>query len=109
MSDFLSFTSCLCSNALPPLVVQRPGITITQKQATIVMSGFSVMVLIWLLAHIFWWTLSTSGFLTGVHCLLRDASMHKDEEDRVEMQGDLSLDEEASFLNSGPDPVGSMA
>ncbi|KAL7496749.1 hypothetical protein ACHAWT_004884 [Skeletonema menzelii] len=89
--------------------VQVKGITITQKQATIVMSGFSVMVLIWLLAHIFWWTLSTSGFLTGVHCLLRDASMHKDEEDRVEMQGDLSLDEEASFLNSGPDPVGSMA
>ena len=73
------------------------------------MSGFSVLVLIWLLSHIFWWTLSTSGFLTGVHCLLRDASMHKDEEDRVEMQGDLSLDEEASFLNSGPDPAGSMA
>ena len=35
--------------------------------------------------------------------------MHKDEEDKVEMQGDLSLDEEASFLNSGPDPAGSMA
>lgn len=35
--------------------------------------------------------------------------MHKDEEDRVEMQGDLSLDEEASFLNSGSDPAGSMA
>ncbi|KAK1748933.1 hypothetical protein QTG54_000872 [Skeletonema marinoi] len=84
-------------------------ITVTQKQATIAMSGFSVIVLIWLLAHIFWWTLSTSGFLTGVHCLLRDASMHKDEEDRVEMQGDLSLDEEATFLNSGPDPAGSMA
>lgn len=107
MSDFLS-SIALCSNALPPLAI-RLGITITQKQATIAMSGFSVMLLIWLLAHIFWWTLSTSGFLTGVHCLLRDASMHKDEEDRVEMQGDLSLDEEASFLNSGPDPAGSMA
>mmetsp|Transcript_2925 Transcript_2925/g.4490 ORF Transcript_2925/g.4490 Transcript_2925/m.4490 type:complete len:241 (+) Transcript_2925:56-778(+) len=89
--------------------VEIKGITVTQKQATIAMSGFSVIVLIWLLAHIFWWTLSTSGFLTGVHCLLRDASMHKDEEDRVEMQGDLSLDEEATFLNSGPDPAGSMA
>lgn len=25
--------------------------------------------------------------------------MHKDEEDKVEMQGDLALNEEASFLN----------
>jgi len=64
------------------------------------MAGLSVLVLIWLLSHIFWWTLSTSGFLTGVHCLLRDASMHKDEEDKVVMQGDLSLnEEESSFLN----------
>ena len=64
------------------------------------MGVVSVIVLIWLLAHIFWWTLSTSGFLTGVHGLLRDASMHKDEEDKVQMQGDLSLgEEESSFLN----------
>lgn len=92
-----------------PLFTYLPaGITITQKQATIAMGAFSVMVLIWLLAHIFWWTVSTSGFLTGVHCLLRDASMHKDEEDRVEMQGDLSLDEESTFLNSGVD-AGTMA
>ena len=87
--------------------MQVKGITITQKQASIGMGGLSVLVLIWLLSHIFWWTLSTSGFLTGVHMLLRDASMHKDEEDRVEMQGDLSLDEEATFLNN--DPEGSMA
>ena len=64
------------------------------------MGALSVLVLIWLLSHIFWWTLSTSGFLTGVHCLLRDASMHKDEEDKVQMQGDLTLaDEESTFLN----------
>jgi hypothetical protein len=52
-------------------------------------------------------TIGTSGFLCGVHCLLRDASMHKDESDRVIMQGDLSLDDEdgmgmnneARFLN----------
>jgi hypothetical protein len=75
------------------------GITITQKQASIGMGAFTALALIWLLSHIFWWTLSTSGFLTGVHMLLRDASMHKDEEDKVEMQGDLSLNEEASFLN----------
>ena len=81
----------------------KKGITITQKQATIAMGGVSVLALIWLLSHIFWMTLGTSGFLCGVHALFRDASMHKDEEDRVAMQGDLSLDDEAAFLNnSGP-------
>lgn len=79
--------------------VQIKGITVTQKHATIGMSGISVIVLIWLLSHIFWMTLATSGFLCGVHMLMRDASMHKDEEDKVVMQGDLSLDEEATFLN----------
>jgi len=89
--------------------VHQTGITITQKQATIAMSGISVLVLIWLLNHIFWMTIGTSGFICGVHCLLRDASMHKDESDRVIMQGDLSLDDdddgmigmesEARFLN----------
>mmetsp|Transcript_29175 Transcript_29175/g.52846 ORF Transcript_29175/g.52846 Transcript_29175/m.52846 type:complete len:243 (+) Transcript_29175:149-877(+) len=81
--------------------VQIKGITITQKQASIGMGALSVLVLIWLLSHIFWMTLATSGFLCGVHLLLRDASMHKDEEDKVVMQGDLSLDEEeATFLNN---------
>ena len=94
---------------------KTPGITITQKQATMAMSALSVVVLIWLLNHIFWMALGTSGFLCGVHCLLRDASMHKDESDRVVMQGDLSLDDrdgdneasdEAQFLNSS---AGGMA
>lgn len=80
--------------------MQVKGVTITQKQASIGMSGLSVIVLIWLLSHIFWMALATSGFLCGVHCLFRDASMHKDEEDKVVMQGDLSLDEEATFLNT---------
>jgi len=84
--------------------VQVKGITISQKQASIAMGGVSVIVLIWLLSHIFWMALATSGFLCGVHMLLRDASMHKDEEDKVVMQGDLSLDaEEASFLNTEPE------
>ena len=34
-----------------------------------------------------------------MHAFFRDASMHQDQEDRVEMHGDLSLDENASFLN----------
>ncbi|KAL3785151.1 hypothetical protein ACHAW5_000183 [Stephanodiscus triporus] len=92
--------------------VKVKGITVTQKQATVAMSVLSVVVLIWLLQHIFWMTIGTSGFLCGVHCLLRDASMHRDESDRVIMQGDLSLDEmhghdEAQFLNTPS--AGSMA
>uniref|UniRef100_A0A7S2ESH6 PRA1 family protein n=1 Tax=Trieres chinensis TaxID=1514140 RepID=A0A7S2ESH6_TRICV len=74
------------------------GVTISQKQATIGMSVVSVVVLFYLLSHIFWWTMFTSGFLVGSHAVLRDASMHKDEEDRVDMVGDLG--EDASFLTS---------
>ena len=90
---------CQCSHDDMALVYCT-GITITQKQASMGMGAFTALALIWLLSHIFWWTLSTSGFLTGVHMLLRDASMHKDEEDRIEMQGDLSMEDEASFLNA---------
>jgi len=72
------------------------GITVSQKQAYVGMSVVSVVVLFYLLSHIFWWTMFTSGFLVGTHAALRDASMHKDEEDRVAMSGDLSLEEEQS-------------
>mmetsp|Transcript_49935 Transcript_49935/g.150189 ORF Transcript_49935/g.150189 Transcript_49935/m.150189 type:complete len:238 (-) Transcript_49935:443-1156(-) len=74
------------------------GIKISQKNASIAMSAVSVLVLFYLLAHIFWWTLFTSGFLAGTHALLRDASMHKDDEDKVVMMGDLG--EDAAFLNT---------
>lgn len=73
--------------------------TISQKNATVVMSIFSAFALFYMLSHVFWWTLSSSGFFVGLHAFFRDASMHKDEEDQVEMSGDLSLDENASFLN----------
>jgi hypothetical protein len=96
-----SFYSASNKNLLTAYPLPLVGITITQKQASIGMGAFTALALIWLLSHIFWWTLSTSGFLTGVHMLLRDASMHKDEEDKVEMSGDLAMSEEASFLNGG--------
>lgn len=76
------------------------GISIPQKSATIGMAGVSVFVLLYLLSSIFWWTLFSSGFLVGIHGFLRDASMHKDMDDVVAMQGDLHLGEDASFLNS---------
>lgn len=73
------------------------GITISQKQATIAMSGISVFVLMWILSNVFWWTTSTSLVLIGCHSLFRDSSMLRDEEDKVDMIGDLG--EDASFLN----------
>jgi hypothetical protein len=78
-----------------------PGFSISAKQATMVMGVISVVVLMYLLSHIFWWTLFSSGFLISLHLLLRDASMHKDEEDKIDMTGDLDLDasEDAAFLN----------
>lgn len=74
------------------------SISIPQKTATIFMAAVSVFVLIWLLSSIFWWTLFSSGFLVAVHAFLRDASMHKDLDDAVAMEGDFD-GEVSSFLN----------
>ena len=77
------------------------GVTISQKNATIAMSGISAFVLMWILSNIFWWTLSSSLVLIGGHSLFRDSSMLRDEEDKVDMTGDLG--EDASFLNQEND------
>lgn len=79
--------------------LQIASLKIPQKQATIAMATVSALVLFYLLSHIFWWTAGSGGFLVAMHAFFRDASMHQDQEDRVEMHGDLSLDENASFLN----------
>lgn len=73
------------------------GAEISQKQASIVMGALSVVVLFYVLSHVFWWTLATSGFFVGVHAVLRDASMHKDEEDKVQMSGEV-IEEDEAFL-----------
>jgi hypothetical protein len=75
-------------------------ISIPQKTATIGMGGISVFVLLYLLSNIFWWTLFSSGFIVAAHALFRDASMHKDLDDAVAMEGDLNLGEDAAFLNA---------
>lgn len=67
------------------------GLTVDQKHASIGMGGISVLVLLYLLQNVFWWTLFSSLMLNGAHALFRDASMHKDEGDKVEMHGDLNL------------------
>lgn len=81
------------------------GITISQKAATYGMMALSAIVLYYVLSHVFWWTLSVSGIFVALHALLRDASMHKDEEDKVVMSGDFTGDTtkgtEGEFLNPG--------
>lgn len=75
------------------------GITIPHQTATIVMAVISGFVLLYLSTSVIWWTLFTSGFFVALHAFFRDASMHKDMEDAVAMEGDLQLGEDAAFLN----------
>ncbi len=88
--------------------VQVSGITITQKQASIAMAVLSGFVLVKVLSHVFWWTLGSSGCIVAAHAFMRDASMHKDEGDKIEMTGDVTFTdagEDASFLNPQSDDV----
>lgn len=80
------------------------GVVISQKNATIGLSIFSAMFLIWLLSNVFWWTLFSSGFLVSVHAVLRDASMHQDGEDQMDMVGEFS-GEQAAFLGQSHNQV----
>lgn len=73
---------------------------IPQQTAMIGMGGISILVLFYLLSGIFWWTLFSSGFLVALHALFRDASMHKDMDDVVKMEGDLHFTEDTAFLNN---------
>jgi hypothetical protein len=91
------------------LTVRLPWLTkdvqIPQQTIIIGLAGLSVFVLFYLLSSIFWWTLFSSGFLVLIHAFLRDASMHKDLDDVVKMEGDLHFTgstshEESAFLNS---------
>jgi hypothetical protein len=80
------------------------GVSITQKNATIAMTIISVLVLFRLLSYVFWLSLASSGFLCGLHALFRDASMHKDENDKVVMTGDM-VGEESQFLSTNINSV----
>jgi len=87
-----------CVNYFSTIVIA--GISIPQKSAVLGIGGISVFLLMYLLSNIFWWTIFSSGFLIAVHAFLRDASMHKDMDDAMTMEGDLNLGEESSFLGS---------
>lgn len=103
----LAWASFLKATSSGSLSIGR--FSISQKRATVVMTGLSGLWLFYLLSHVFWYTVSTSGFLVGLHAFFRDASMHKDEGDKVEMSGELGdvgddvemgdLGEDSAFLN----------
>jgi len=77
-------------------------IHISNRQTVMVMGVITIFCLFYVLSSVFWWTLFSSGFCVFGHGLTRDASMHKDQEDHVEMSGDL---EEAPFLNAEEEHV----
>jgi len=101
------FSSALLALAWAALIratkdgsIKWKKITITQKQAIVAMSGISLLYLFYFLQGVFWWSFGTSGFLIAAHAFFRDASMHRDEEDKVDMTGDFQVaEEDAPFLN----------
>jgi len=60
------------------------------------MAILSLLIIFWRFRSTFWYSISAAGIFCSVHAFLRDASMHKDMDDAVAMQGDLDED---SFLN----------
>jgi hypothetical protein len=99
----LKLISTFCHIFHSPPNYDFSGLSISQNNATMGLSIFSAVALFWLLSNVFWWTLFTSGFFVSIHAVLRDASMHQDGEDQMDMVGEFSGGEHASFL--GQDPV----
>jgi hypothetical protein len=98
INEFLNLTLLFCAPSLSSVT----GVSIPQKTAVIGMGGISFFALMYLLSGVFWWALFSSGILVSVHAFLRDASMHKDMDDQMAMEGDLHIGEESSFLGSNP-------
>ena len=101
--DLFARSYHLCFLLTDILHPQLVGLTISQSHATIGMGVVSLFVLLYLLSGIFWWTLFSSGFLVAVHAGLRDASMHQDGDDKVDMVGEVG--EDSAFLGANSDPV----
>jgi len=89
-------------------IVLGGTVTVTQKQISMVMTIFTLFALFWVLSGIFWWTLTLSGLCVIGHTIMRDASMHRDDGDKVEMLGELDLEENATFLNPGAPKIESI-
>ena len=73
------------------------GVQISNKVATFSMTVVTVLCLVYFLSSVFLWTFSTTALCVFSHSALRDSNSHRDDNDAVEMTGDL---EEARFLDS---------
>lgn len=78
------------------------SVQVPQKTIILGMGGITAFVIFYMLSGIFWWTLFSSSLFILAHALLRDASMHKDMGDVVQMEGDL-------HFHSASDPSGESA
>ena len=73
-------------------------VTIPQKPILALLAAGSLFALTYILTNIFWYTLFSSFLCAGGHAFFRDATLHRDDEDKVDMTGDLG--EDAQFLNN---------
>jgi len=91
--------------------LQVGSVSIPQKTASAALAGISVFSLLYLFSSIFWYSIFSSGIFILVHAFLRDASMHKDLDDHVAMEGDFDMDQDGmgggadQFLNPGSHAV----
>lgn len=83
------------------LTVAWTAISIPQKTASIGLAIFTLFALFYLLQNVFWYAFFWSGLVAGTHAVLRDASMHKDMDDQVAMEGEVTLGQEGTFFNDG--------
>jgi len=72
------------------------SVIVSQKAATIVMGVISAYILYRMLSTVVWYTLVLSGLIVLAHAGLRDASMHQDTEDKMDMVGEVG--EDSAFL-----------
>eukprot|EP00934_Nitzschia_sp_Nitz4_P008137 Nitzschia sp. Nitz4//scaffold30_size153850//9938//10887//NITZ4_002757-RA/size153850-augustus-gene-0.65-mRNA-1//-1//CDS//3329547199//8127//frame0 len=83
--------------------LQVGSVSISQQNVLIGLSLFTAVMLFLMLTSIFWYSLFSSGFLILAHAVMRDASMHQDGEDQVDMVGEIASGEQDSFLGVSKD------
>jgi len=82
------------------------GATIPQKPVLVVMAVISFFVLSYILSSVFWYTACMSFICAGGHSIFRDSTLLQDEDDKVNMEGDLG--EDSAFLGGAGGSSGSL-
>lgn len=93
---FLWFYALQSVSGPTPLVVA--GYPVPPKVVVGSLALLTAFLLTYVLASVFTWTLWTTAFCVGAHSGLRDGTMLREEENVVQMEGEL---EDAPFLNEG--------